>query len=141
MALKVTKAEMWSVGIDDQAGGALRKIDPVAKAGANFEFVFARRTPEQPGRGLLFVAPVKGAKVVKAATAAGFEKPGDIQGLRIEGPDKPGMGAKIMRALANAGISFRAVSASAIGRKFISYVALDNAADVARATAVLKKLG
>ena len=141
MALKVTKAEMWSVGIDDQAGGALAKIDPVAKAGGNFEFVFARRTPEQPGRGLAFVAPVKGSKVVKAATAAGFEKPADIQGLRIEGADKPGMGAKIMKALADAGISFRAISASAIGRKFICYVALDKPEDVAKASAVLKKLG
>ena len=48
MALKVTKAELWSVTIDDQAGGAAGKIEPLSKAGANFEFVFARRQ----GRGL-----------------------------------------------------------------------------------------
>jgi hypothetical protein len=87
MALKVTKTEMWSVTIDDRAGGAAEKIEPLAAAGANFEFVFARRTPEQPGKGVVFVTPVKGAKVVKVARSAGFEKPADIHGLRLEGSD------------------------------------------------------
>ena len=141
MAVKVGKADMWSATIDDRAGGAADKIEPLAKAGANFEFVFARRTPEQPGRGLVFVAPVKGAKVVKAAQAAGFEKAPGIQGLRLEGNDKAGTSAQIMRALGSAGISFRAVSGMAIGRKFVCYVALDNEGDSARATALLKKLG
>jgi hypothetical protein len=56
MALKVGKADMWSVMIDDRAGGAAEKIEPLAKAGANFEFLLARRTPEQPGRGVIFLA-------------------------------------------------------------------------------------
>jgi hypothetical protein len=141
MALKVTKTEMWSVTIDDRAGGAAEKIEPLAGAGANFEFVFARRTPEQPGKGVVFVTPVKGAKVVQAARSAGFEKPADIHGLRLEGSDKPGISAKIMRTLADAGISFRATSASAVGRKFVCYVALDSAADAARAASVLRRLG
>ena len=137
MALKVTKTEMWSVTIDDRAGGAAEKIEPLAGAGANFEFLFARRTPEQ----VLFVTPVKGAKVVKAAKSAGFEKPADIHGLRLEGSDKPGISAKVMRTLADAGISFRATSASAVGRKFVCYMALDSAADAARAASLLRRLG
>lgn len=141
MALKVTKTEMWSIPIDDRAGGAAEKIEPLAGAGANFEFVFARRTPEQPGKGVVFVAPVKGAKVVQAAKSAGFEKPATIHGLRLEGSDKPGIVAKVMRTLADAGISFRGVSASAVGRKFVCYVALDNATDAARAASLLRKLG
>src|ERR1700694_2128929 len=108
MAMKITKTEMWSVAINDRAGGAAEKIAPLAAAGANFEFVFARRTPEQPGRGVVFVTPVKGAKVVQAARNAGFEKPSDIHGLRLEGSDTPGFGAKMMQSLAGAGISFRA---------------------------------
>jgi hypothetical protein len=55
MALKITKTEMWSVTIDDRAGGAAEKIEP--SAGANFEFVFARRTPEQPGKGVVSSRP------------------------------------------------------------------------------------
>jgi hypothetical protein len=37
-------------------------------------------------------------------------------------------------------VSFRGVSAVAIGRKFISYIACDSAEDATRAVAALKKL-
>src|SRR5436309_2186789 len=141
MKLKISRTDMWTVTIEDRAGGAADKIEPLAGAGANFEFVFARRTPEQPGKGVVFVTPVKGAKVVKVARSVGFEKPADIHGLRLEGSDRPGMSAKVMRTLADAGISFRATSASAVGRKFVCYIALDSAADAVRAASLLRRLG
>ena len=103
--------------------------------------VFPVRTPEQPGSGVMFVTPIKGAKATRAAQEAGFSKPGNIHSVRIEGGDKPGLGAKIARALGNAGISFRGLSAAAMGKKFISFVALDSAEDAAKAVAVLKKVG
>jgi hypothetical protein len=78
---------------------------------------------------------------VQTARNAGFEKPSDIHGLRLEGSDKPGFGAKMMQSLADAGISFRAISATALGRKFVCHLALDSAADVARAASLLRKLG
>ena len=141
MTLKVSKAELWSATIDDRAGGAADKLEPLAKAGANFEFVFARRTPEQPGMGVLFVTPVKGAKVVQAAQAAGFVKSPTLHSVRIEGTNKPGVTAMVMRCLATAGISFRALSATAIGTKFVNFVALDSAEDAARAAGLFRKLG
>jgi hypothetical protein len=141
MAVKVSKVDLWTATIDDRAGGAADKLEPLSRAGANFEFVFARRTPEQPGKGLLVVAPVKGAKVVKAAQEAGLAKSADLSSVRIEGTDKPGVTARMARALAQAGISFRALSASAQGRKFVTYVALDSADDAAKAAAVLRKAG
>ena len=140
MTLKVSRVDLWTVSIDDQAGGTADKLEPLSNAGANFEFVFGRRTPEQPGRGMLFVTPVKGAKVVQAARAAGFTKPENVHSVRIEGANKPGVTAKTARALANAGISFRALSATGIGGKFESYVALDTVEDAARAASLLKKL-
>ena len=140
MALKVSKVELWSATIDDRAGGAADKIEPLAKAGANFEFVFARRTPEQPGKGIVFVTPVKGAKVTQAAQVAGFGKSIGTHSVRIEGTDKPGVTAKAMRALANAEISFRALSATAIGKRFVSFVVLDSAEDAARAASLLRRI-
>ena len=140
MTLKVSRVDLWTVSIDDRAGGAADKLEPLSNAGANFEFAFARRTPEQPGRGMLFVTPVKGTKVVQAAQAAGFTKPENLHSARIEGANKPGVTAKVMRALANAGISFRALSASAIGKRFVSFVALDSAEDAARATSLLRRI-
>ena len=139
MALKATKAAVWAVGIDDRAGGVADKLEPLVEAGANFEMVFARRTPEKPGKGMLFVTPVKGAKVTRAARNVGMGTPRTIHSVRIEGADRAGLGAKIARALGDAGISFRGISGIAIGRKFVSYIACDSAEDQAKAIAVLKK--
>ena len=138
MALKATKAEVWAATIEDRAGGAADKLEALARGGANLEMLLARRT-DQPGQGVMFVTPVKGAKAVKAAQEAGFGKPESIHSVRIEGGDKPGLGSKIARALGDAGVSFRGMSAAAIGKKFVSYIACDTADDQARAIAALKK--
>lgn len=139
MALKVTKADIWAATLEDRAGGAAERLEALSKAGASLEMVLARRT-EQPGQGVMFVTPLKGAKALKAAQAAGFGKPQNIHSVRIEGGDKPGLGAKIARALADAGVSFRGISGVAIGRKFVSFIACDSAEDQAKAVAAVKKL-
>lgn len=140
MAITAKKTEIWAVSIDDRAGGVAEKLEPLVEAGANFEMVFARRTPEKPGKGMLFVTPVKGAKVARAARGVGMGIPRNIHSVRIEGADRPGLGAKIARALGEAGISFRGISGIAIGRKFVSYVACDSANDQTKAIAALKKV-
>jgi hypothetical protein len=140
MVLKATKADVWAVGIDDRAGGVAEKLEPLVEAGADFEMVFARRTPERPGKGMLFVTPVKGAKVSRAARDIGMGIPKSIHTVRIEGTDQPGLGARIARALGDAGVSFRGISGIAIGRKFVSYVACDRAQDQTKAIAALRKL-
>ena len=140
MKLKVTRTDIWRATIDDRPGGAADGLERLSKAGASLEVLLARRTPEQPGKGLMFAAPMKGAKVLRAAQEAGFAKAADIHGLRIEGGDVPGLGARMTRALADAGVSFRALSAMAQGRKFVAYLWLDTAEDAARATRSLKKL-
>jgi hypothetical protein len=130
---------VWAVSISDRAGGLADRLEPLAKAGANLEMVFARRTPETPGQGMLFVTPIKGAKAVKAAQDAGMGQPQSIYSVRVEGGDKPGLGAKIARALGEGGVSIRGMSAIAMGKKFVSFIACDSADDQARAIAALKK--
>jgi hypothetical protein len=140
MALKASRTDMWTCPLEDRAGGTAEKLEALAKAGASLEMVFARRAPEQPDRGILFVTPVKGAKVIRAAQEAGIVKAEGIHAVRVEGGDKPGLGAKIARGLGSAGISFRGLTAIAVGGKFISYIALDTEEDAAKAVAALKKL-
>jgi hypothetical protein len=140
MALKVAKADVWAVTIDDRPGGAAEKLETLSNAGANLEMLLARRTAEQPGKGVMFVTPLKGKKAVDAAQQSGMGKPENIHSIRIEGGDKPGLGSKIARALSDAGINFRGMSAIAMGKKFVSFIALDSADDQARAIAALKKL-
>jgi hypothetical protein len=139
MALKVSKADVWVVTIDDRAGATADKLETLSKAGANLEMLLARRT-EQPGKGVMFVTPLKGKKALDAALQAGMGKPENIHSVRIEGGDKPGLGSKIARALGDAGVSFRGISGTAIGKKFVSFVACDSADDQDRAIAAIKKL-
>ena len=140
MAWSVTKVDVWAAEIADQPGGLARKLRALADAGANLEFVIARRRPDKPGTGVVFLTPLKGAKQTKAAGAAGFAKAKGMHGLRVEGLDKPGTGAALTEALAGAGLNVRGVSGAANGRRSVLYLAFDTAADAATAAKVLKKL-
>jgi len=140
MAIKASRHDVWMAVIDDRAGGAAEKLEALSRAGADLEVVFARRTPEVPGQGVLFASPIEGAKVTRAAQEAGFKRSETIHGVRIEGGDKPGLGAKIARTLAESGISFRGMNGMAIGKNFLSFVALDSAEDAAKAVKVLRKI-
>jgi predicted amino acid-binding ACT domain protein len=140
MTIKASRNDVWMAVIDDRPGGAAEKLEALARAGADLEVVLARRTPEHPGQGILFAGPIEGAKVVRAAQEAGFSKSETIHGVRVEGTDKPGLGAKIARCLAEGGVSFRGIQASVVGRSFISFVALDTAEDAAKAVKLLRKL-
>src|ERR1051325_3662153 len=103
MTIKVSRGDVWMAVIDDRAGGAAEKLEALARAGADLEVVFARRTPEHPGQGILFAGPIEGAKVKRAAEEAGFSRHESMHGIRIEGTDKPGLGSKIARTLADSG--------------------------------------
>jgi hypothetical protein len=140
MTIKASRVDVWMAIIDDRAGGAAEKLEALAKAGADLEVVFARRTPEHPGQGILFAGPIEGAKVTRAAQEAGFKRSDNIHGVRIEGSDKPGTGAKIARAVADSGVSARGLNAMAMGKNFLSFLALDSAEDAAKIVKALRKL-
>jgi hypothetical protein len=67
MSLTVTKVDVWAAQIDDQPGGLARLLEALAGAGADLECVVARRDPSKTGKGVVFLTPVKGADVRKAA--------------------------------------------------------------------------
>ena len=108
--------------------------------GVNLEFVIARREGTKPGTGVVFLTPLKGARQIRAAKKARFKKTPSLHSVRIEGSDKPGLGAKITEVLAAEGINLRCLSAAAIGRRCIVHLALDRAADAQKALRVLRKL-
>ena len=140
MALQVKGVDVWVASIKDRPGAVAEKLCGLADAGAQLEFVISRRSPEKPGTGVLFLTPLKGDAQVKAAKKLGFRKTKNHPAIRIEGPDKPGEGAKITEALTAAGINLRGVSAAAIGKRFVAYIALDSQADAAKAIHILKKI-
>ena len=89
---------------------------------------------------MAFVTPIKGPKQIAAAKKAKFRKTKSLHGLKVESADKAGLGAKITQALAEAGINLRGLSAAAIGRRCVAYIAVDKAADLTQAGRILRKL-
>lgn len=139
MAVKISRVHVWAAGMQDRPGGLADKLEPLAAAGANLEFAIARRAPQKPGA-VVFVTPLKGAAQFKAARAAGFAVTKSLHSVRVEGLDKKGLGARLTRALADAEISLRGLSAAVLKGRFILYLALDTDADAAKAMRILKKM-
>ena len=140
MKLDVQEIDVWAASIEDQVGGLALRLTALSEVGSNLEFVIARRTPEAPGKGVVFVTPLKGARQVEAAEAVGFLRTGALHSVRIEGADRPGLGAAITTALAQAGLNLRGFTATATGRKFVGYLALDTPEDAEKAVRTLRKL-
>ena len=140
MSLAVERVDVWAATIDDRPGGLAEKLAQLADAGADLEFAIARRAPDKPGTGVVFVTPIKGAKQCRAAKKAGFKKTKSLHTVRAEGPDRKGQGARIACALAEAGVNLRGLSAAAIKKVFVMHIALDTAAAATTAARVLRKL-
>lgn len=138
--MKAKKVDTWAATITDKPGGLAAKLAALSAARVNLEFVIARRAPEKPGTGVVFVTPIKSAAGVKAAKKAGFRKAPSMHTIRIEGPDRPGQGTRITQAIAAAGVNLRGFSAAAVGKKFVANLAVDTAANAAKAIKAVAKL-
>ena len=138
MALKVTKVDVWAGDLRDVPGGLADTLEQLAKGGANVEFIIARRNDRQVGMGKVFVTPVKSAKAKDAGGRAGLQHATSVATLRVEGTDKAGLGSKMTRAIADAGVNVKGVSAAVIGTKFVAYIGFDSDADADRAAAAIK---
>src|SRR5262245_13032386 len=97
MSYTVSKVEMWTGEIEDRVGGLNAKLEAVAQAGVDLEVVIARRNPQHPGKGVMFLGPIKGSKAQQAASAAGLSRTNDLFALRVEASNKPGDCAHLTR--------------------------------------------
>jgi len=137
MDLIVERVDVWAASVKDQAGGLANKLTALAEAGADLDFIIARRTPAKPG-GVVFVTPLRGDQEIAAGAQVGFTSASGLHSVRVEGPNEPGIAAKLTGMLAKAGINLRGFSAAVIGTRFIIYLALDTAEDADEAVRVLK---
>jgi len=140
MKLEVTRVEVWIASMKDTPGALAAKLAPLSEAGADLEFVFARQSPEKPGTGVIFLAPVKGAKQAAAAKKSGFKKGKRLFTIRVSGANKAGMGAAITDAIAADGLTMQGFSAHVIGRKFVLHIAFSTSAAATKAARVLRGL-
>lgn len=138
MELLVERVDVWAAPIADSPGGLAETLSLLKDAGANLQFIIARRAPDTPGKGVVFVTPLQGDREIRVAAQAGFNVTQSLHSVRIMGRDKPGIVAELAQKLAAAEINLRGLSASAIGPQFVAYVALDSLEDANKAMRILE---
>ncbi len=136
MRVDVSRVDVWAATIKDRPGALGEKLDALAQADIDLEFIIARRV--KPGKGVVFVTPIKGARQIRAARKVGFEKTKSLHGIRVATGNKPGFGAELTMQLADAGINLRGLSGAAIGNRTIFHLAFDSSDDASKAKRILK---
>ncbi|RQQ10893.1 ACT domain-containing protein [Burkholderia stagnalis] len=139
MELSVEHVDVWAATIDDKPGGLARVLGALRDAGADLQFIVARRTSEAPGKGVVFVAPLQGDAVVRAATQAGFSVTPSVHSVRVMGLDQLGAVAQLTQMLADGGINLRGVSSAVLGSQFIAYLGVDSRDDAEKAVDILQR--
>jgi len=137
MAFEIGRVDIWVGELPDRPRALMKKLEVLSKAGANLEFVIAR--PDNRGKAVVFMAPLRGAVQIRAAEEAGLSKASRMHTLRVEGPDQPGLGERITRALAAEGLNLRGLSAAVIGGRSVTYLRFVNSEDAQIARQALKR--
>ena len=136
--MTVKPVKLWVLTGADRKGMLAEALEPLAAAGANLRIVMAYRM-EQGGRAAVEVFPIEG-KAVDAARKAGF-KESETACLLAEGDDKPGQGAQMARAIANAGVSMAFLMEETVGKRYSAAIGFSNEADATTARKAIEGLG
>lgn len=137
MGYTISKVEVWAGDIFNRPGMLARVLEVLANAGAKLEFIVSRRLTRNTGR--VYVAPLTDGKQKRAAADVGLVVASGMHSIRIDGPDRVGLGAGIVRCIAAADINVRGVSAATIGRRSVIYLAFGSKEDAATAVKVIGK--
>jgi hypothetical protein len=140
MALTVKRITLWRREVENQPGVLASTLEPLATAGADLRIVMGYRFPEATTRAAVEVYPVAGKKVTAAADAAGL-RAFELAVLLVEGDNRPGLGAAIGRALADAGVNIAFLVAHAFGRRFTAVVGFEDEEAATTAAKVIKQAG
>ena len=140
MGFKLDRVHVWSGEVVDQAGGVAAKLQLLAQAGTNLEYIYTRRQPDKPGTGVLYVAPVTGPLQIRAAKSAGLVETNAPVVVRVEGDNQAGLAHRVTQQWAMAGLSMQGMMMSVLGDKFVGYVSFDTVADANKAAAILSDL-
>jgi hypothetical protein len=139
MSLMIQKEDVWAAGVEDKPGALAVKLAALAEAGADLDFIIARRAPEKPGTGVVFVTPLRGDAEIEAAAEVGFSVTSHMHSVRVEGGNQRGMAARLTAKLAAAKLNLRGLSGAVIGGRFVLHIALESEKDVRKAVKLLSK--
>ena len=139
MNLIAEPEEVWVASLEDRQGVLGNKLAALAEAGADLGFIIARRAPEKPGTGVVFVTPLRGDREIEAAAEEGFNVTSHLHSLRVEGRNEAGIASKVAQKVGKAGLNLRGFSGAVIGTQFVLHLAFDTAEATQKAIAVLRQ--
>ena len=140
MAFKITPTDVWAAEIEDNPSGLARTLTGLADAGAKLDCIIARRQSDKPGTGVVFVTPLGSQGIRDAAQTLGFNEAENVATLRVEGSNRAGLGARLARAVGEAGINMRGFTGAVVGRKFVCFLGFDSADDARAAADAIRAL-
>jgi hypothetical protein len=126
----VERVHVWSASLVDKPGGLSTILRGLDEAGADLDFIIARRAPEKPGTGVVFLSPIRGDREVRAASTLGFNLSSSIAAVRIEADNE---------LIADEAINIRGFSGAVIGRRYIAYIGFDSPVDANKAVDIIKE--
>jgi hypothetical protein len=130
--------EVWAASMEDKPGALASKLAALAEVGADLDFVIARRAPDKPGTGVLFVTPLRGDREIEAASELGFAATNRLHSVRVEGKNERGIAARVTQTVAQAGLNLRGFSGAVIGTQFVLHLAFDEVEEAQKAIALLR---
>jgi len=138
MPVTVKKVVLWRRELDNRPGALAGVLEPLVRAGANFQVAMGYRFPGNESRAAVELAPVTGKKSTSAAQGAGLQ-PSSIPTLVVTGDDRPGLGYALAQGMADAGINLAFLVAQVMGRKYSAIFGFESEADADRAAAIIKR--
>jgi hypothetical protein len=131
--------EVWAASMEDKPGALASRLAALAEVGADLDFVIARRAPDKPGTGVLFVTPLRGDREIETASELGFVATNRLHSVRVEGKNERGIAARVTQQVAQAGLNLRGFSGAVIGTQFVLHLAFDKVEEAQKAIALLRK--
>ena len=135
--MDVKRVDVWAATTEDRPGGVAQALATLRDAGADLQFIIARRA--EPGKGVVFVTPLQGDGEIAAAAQMGFNVTNTLHSVRVMGRDRPGIAAELTQKLAEERINLGGFSGSVIGTQFLAYVAVDSREDANKMIEILEK--
>jgi hypothetical protein len=135
----VERVSVWSASLTDKPGGLSNILTCLDRAGVDLDFIIARRAPDNPGSGIVFISPLRGDHEVRAASTLGFAISNSIAAVRVEGENEPGAAARLTDLIADAEINMRGFSGAVVGSRYIAYIGFDSPGEANRAASLIQE--
>jgi hypothetical protein len=135
----VEHVNVWSASLMDKPGGLSNILNCLDDAGVDLDFIIARRAPDEPGKGIVFISPLQGDREIRAASTLGFAISNSIAAVRVEGQNEPGAAARLTDLIADAEINMRGFSGAVVGSRYIAYIGFDSPGDAKKAAGIIQE--